>query len=384
MYTQWMHRMWMPLCVLGLVLSMGSVCCAEPGGETPFAVPDAKMLQNTPEPRATPEQLPTEPNSPVELNHLKSAVQMPPVPALSDPRTPLPDPSETESDPVRGSTERAEVDTARTEAAPTISAPQTTPAASGGDTIPAGLRAVAEQGGLTVRAMRAFGRLQQEDDTLALSLRGYGVALWAADSNQIENWLQDANLSAQLTSAEQERLQGLAAAMRAVHAGGSTASPQPGRPHVGSPENMSDWTVTKAVFEASARQITAEPGADRATSYYVAPPEMLGDWTKATALVLEKKSSGGSYYMDGYGYDGDIVLQGPKGSARYRLEEDHTGQWREYRVPLDGSGWEFSEGAQSLAAILEQVTGLQIRAEYGLGEDTSALRGVMLVGAPSP
>jgi hypothetical protein len=232
--------------------------------------------------------------------------------------------------------------------------------------------------------MRAFGRLQQEEDRLALALRGHGVDLWAADSSQIDDWLQDAHLTAQLTTAEQGRLQKLAAAMRAVHAAETTPAPQVDSPLLDSSKDMSGWTVTKAVFEASATQITAEPGADRATSYYVAPGEMLGDWSGATALVLEKKNSGGTYYMEGYGYKGDIVLQGVQGSARYRLEEDHTGQWREYRVPLDGSGWEFSEGAESLAEILEQVTALRIRAEYGLGEDISALRGVRLMGAPSP
>lgn len=384
MYTQWMHRMWLPLCFLGWLLSMGGVCLAESGGEAPFAVPDAKMLKNAPEPAAKPELMPDESISTVELNHLKSLVQMPPVPALSDPRTPWPDPSDAAGAPVQTPTEVAAVDTSRKEAEPTVSAPRAAAVAPCGGDVPAGLRALAEQGRLTVRAMRAFGRLQQEDDTLALALRNHGVDLWAADTSQIDDWLQDANLTAQLKTAEQERLQNLAAAMRAVQAAETTPAPQAGSAQRGSSEDMSAWTVSKAVFEATATQITAEPGAEGATSYYVAPRDMLGDWSGAAALELEKKSSGGTYYKDGYGYNGDIVLQGTKGSARYRLEEDHTGQWRRYRVPLDGAGWEFSDGAESLAEILEQVTALRIRAEYGLGKDTSGLRGVALVSAPSP
>ncbi|MFO7718678.1 MAG: hypothetical protein R6Y91_08980 [Desulfohalobium sp.] len=144
MYTQWVHRIWLPICLLGWVLSMGGLCLAEPSGETPFAVPDAKMLKNAPEPAAQTEQMPGETSSPEELDHLKSVVQMPPVPALSDPRTPLPEPSEAAPAPVQASTEVATVEPLQKEEKSTSSAPPATTAAPGGGDVPSGLRAVAD------------------------------------------------------------------------------------------------------------------------------------------------------------------------------------------------------------------------------------------------
>jgi hypothetical protein len=143
--------------------------------------------------------------------------------------------------------------------------------------------------------------------------------------------------------------------------------------------DMSGWKASSAGFEATQEQISASPAADNRTSYYTAPDTLLGDWSNVTHILLEKKSSGGRYYTGSHGDIGDIVLQGPNGSASYRLAEDHSGEWKAYRVPLDGSGWTFADGAKNMADIIADVISFRIRAEYGYGADTSAIRGVRLV-----
>ena len=140
----------------------------------------------------------------------------------------------------------------------------------------------------------------------------------------------------------------------------------------------SGWRVNLGEVEVSGDIIATTPPGDGLTSYYIAPPVFHGDWTGARALVLEKKSSGGNYYSSGAGANGDVILSGPNGTARYLFEPDHSGAWTAYRVPLDGMGWTLDGGATSLAAVLSAVTDFRIRAEYGYGDDTSAIRGVML------
>jgi hypothetical protein len=136
--------------------------------------------------------------------------------------------------------------------------------------------------------------------------------------------------------------------------------------------------VEPGTLEVSGSEISTVAPGDGQTSYYIAPSVFHGDWTGARALVLEKKSSGGTYYSEGYGANGDVILSGPNGTARYWFEAEHSGAWKAFRVPLDGEGWRLDEGTASLAAVLSAVTDLRIRAEYGVGEDTSAIRGVML------
>jgi hypothetical protein len=144
------------------------------------------------------------------------------------------------------------------------------------------------------------------------------------------------------------------------------------------PSADSGWRVDIGTLDVSGGEISTVAPGDGLTSYYIAPPVFHGDWTGARALVLEKKSSGGTYYAEGYGANGDVVLSGPNGTARFWFEADHSGDWKTFHVPLDGEGWRLDDGTASLAAVLSAVTDMRIRAEYGVGEDTSALRGVML------
>ncbi len=143
---------------------------------------------------------------------------------------------------------------------------------------------------------------------------------------------------------------------------------------------MSGWRVDYGKFEATASQIDASPAGDGKTSYYIAPGDLVGSLTGYGSLVFEKKSSGGSYYgPDSYGASGDVILQSGDMTARFDLEADHSGEWKAYRIPLDGAGWTLSGGADTLGAILSSITELKIRAEYGAGTDYSSLRGVQLV-----
>lgn len=100
--------------------------------------------------------------------------------------------------------------------APALPTAQAAPA----DERPAELVALARAGQLTVRALRGFGQLVAADDALALQLRALGMDLYAADASAIETWLQ----AGQVPEAARERLQALAARMRALSA---EAAPAP-------------------------------------------------------------------------------------------------------------------------------------------------------------
>lgn len=141
---------------------------------------------------------------------------------------------------------------------------------------------------------------------------------------------------------------------------------------------LNGWTVDFGPFEITGDQIDAKPAGDGHTSYYLAPGDFIGDWSGYGALAFEKKSWGGRYYgPDNYGASGDVIIESGRGRARFDIAEDHSGEWQSYQVPLSGSGWTVT-GAESLGAILSNVTDFKIRAEYGAGEDFSGLRKVRL------
>lgn len=171
---------------------------------------------------------------------------------------------------------------------------------------------------------------------------------------------------------------GPATAVRVAATSSQSSSPAATVPRP-SGSDMSAWTVDLGTPRATTAQIEVSPPGEGQTSYYLAPGAFGGDWTGYGALVFEKKSWGGSYYgPDSYAAYGDVVVQSGAASARFDIPQDHSGEWRSYRVPLDGPGWTLS-GAGSLAAVLSNVTGLKIRAEYGAGTDYSALRSVKLL-----
>lgn len=125
------------------------------------------------------------------------------------------------------------------------------------------------------------------------------------------------------------------------------------------------------------------PPGESLTSYYVASNEFHGDWTQYEALHLDLWSSGGSYYRSGYSMYGDIYLANGEMSAQLLLPYRPPATWETFTVNLnDGEDWVLGGGATNLTDVLTNVTDFQVRAEYGVGGDTSGLDNVMLGTAP--
>lgn len=135
------------------------------------------------------------------------------------------------------------------------------------------------------------------------------------------------------------------------------------------------WSVNYGTLQV---QVEAEqevlylnaPG-DSRTSYLMAPPELLGDLTSKSNIVFDFRTTGsGGYYDSGYGYLGDLVIQGEAGNAYAQVEFVFDEAWHTYVVPLS-TCWSVDQ--PTLAAILENVTGLGIRAEFTTGSDAAWL-----------
>lgn len=144
----------------------------------------------------------------------------------------------------------------------------------------------------------------------------------------------------------------------------------------GSTRYMAGWTVDLGTPEPLEGGLyLAAPGEGR-TSYFIAPAGIIGDLSDRVVLVFEKKSWGGTYYRDGDTWRGDVVLYNGAMTAAYTIEQDHSRTWRRFIVPLSDHRWTLSGGASSLMHVLGNVTRLEIRAEYGAGDDYSILRNV--------
>lgn len=140
------------------------------------------------------------------------------------------------------------------------------------------------------------------------------------------------------------------------------------------------WTLDMGTIRHEGGEVHATPLQNYRVSYYHAPTRLLGDWSDATALVFEKKCGGGYEYMPAYFEEihGDVALRNGSMRASYEIPEHCTGEWREFRMPLEDSMWKLEGGARSLADVLENVTAFQIRAEYEKGADISAIRNVVI------
>ena len=140
------------------------------------------------------------------------------------------------------------------------------------------------------------------------------------------------------------------------------------------------WTLDMGTIRYEDGEVHATPLQNYRVGYYYAPKRLLGDWSDATAIIFEKKCSGGYGYLPAYFEEihGDVALRNGSMRASYEIPEHCTGEWREFRAPLDGPGWKLEGGAISLADVLENVTAFQIRAEYEKGADTSAIRNVRI------
>ena len=141
------------------------------------------------------------------------------------------------------------------------------------------------------------------------------------------------------------------------------------------------WKLDTGTIRYENGEVHAEPrSGDYRVDYFYAPMRLLGDWSNVATITFEKKSSGGLRYLPAYLEDiyGDVVLRSGSMRASYEIPAHHTGEWRVFEVPVDGPGWRLKGGATSVADILTNVTGFQIRAQYGPGKNTSAIRNVAI------
>lgn len=129
------------------------------------------------------------------------------------------------------------------------------------------------------------------------------------------------------------------------------------------------------------------PPSDGRTSYFVAPELFLGNWLEKEIVlisldILWDGEDGVRYYTTGeYGSRGDVIISGPGGFARHTWDAPSQSNWTNQRISLlNDSNWQMGGGATTVADILEEVTALEIRAEYGVGEDEAGLDNVTLWG----
>jgi hypothetical protein len=127
---------------------------------------------------------------------------------------------------------------------------------------------------------------------------------------------------------------------------------------------------------------TAAPSETR-TSYFHMPESLLGDLSGVAGVSfwLRTEAEGGEYYESGYAYKGDLVLKGASGdtTAFAMLSHAPDSEWHQYYVPFQASETCWSLGADELQALLSNVTGLGIRAEFSTGKDNTWLSDVRLV-----
>jgi hypothetical protein len=131
-------------------------------------------------------------------------------------------------------------------------------------------------------------------------------------------------------------------------------------------------------------------------TYFAAPASFLGNASAAlgTALSFDlmQMYPGGANQFN----DEDVVLRGAGLTIAFDLAANPgNGSWTSYAVPLTATGWHLNTLAgaavstEQFAAVLGDLTALQIRAEYQTGADVGRLDNVVLqtaiVGAiPEP
>ena len=115
-------------------------------------------------------------------------------------------------------------------------------------------------------------------------------------------------------------------------------------------------------------------------SYYVAPLKYRTEWLNYDQLSFDLFSSGGDYFTGESPNRGDVFLANGSLTAQRLFTDRPAAEWESFVIPLsDDGGWILGGGATSLEQVLRRVTNFQIRAEYGMGADTSGLDNVRLV-----
>lgn len=124
-------------------------------------------------------------------------------------------------------------------------------------------------------------------------------------------------------------------------------------------------------------------------TFFVAPAKFLGNQSAAAGSLLrfdlKQVYPGGANQFN----DEDVILRGSGLTLVYNTASNPTnGAWTSYAVPLSAAGWKLNtlNGAAAtegqFAAVLSNLTGLTIRAEYQTGPDVGHLDNVALVPEP--
>jgi hypothetical protein len=144
--------------------------------------------------------------------------------------------------------------------------------------------------------------------------------------------------------------------------------------------NIQEWGVDYGGLNAGPGEIKSSPATDGHTSYFQAPPSLLGDWSNYSKLSFSLKSWGGTFYdidnADDIPQKGDIIIFNGAKAMAIKIGDNHDGGFKDYNLPLHSGSWKFYGGARSASEILGNVTTVSIRSEYGAGDDWSILRNV--------
>lgn len=169
---------------------------------------------------------------------------------------------------------------------------------------------------------------------------------------------------------------------------GPSGPPAPAWRHDFASGEILGWTVENGSLSNPGRggpggggYLYADTPADRAVGYFVAPPDLLGDWTSLSSLEIVLRhgpeydgSTFGPYEYDGVG---DVLLMNGSMTASFAFPREVSRSWSSYEVPLnDAAGWGLEGGAQSLADVLADVTVFAVRAEYLVGHADAGMASV--------
>ncbi len=116
-------------------------------------------------------------------------------------------------------------------------------------------------------------------------------------------------------------------------------------------------------------------------SYYVAPGPFHGDWRDFGGLVFSLRSAGAAFQS--FSPQGDVFLANGSMTAKYIFPFRPATTWEHFSIPLADGYWVLGGGAGTLDDVLVSVTDFRIRAEFGVGLDTSALDEVALIRVPT-
>lgn len=140
-----------------------------------------------------------------------------------------------------------------------------------------------------------------------------------------------------------------------------------------------NWRVNFGQIYDRGDHIYTKAPSDGSTSYFIACNQYLGDWSSVRSISFDKRSWGGKFYRPNPNDAiGDIIIKNGSKTATIEIVPEHSGEWRNFVIPLNAREWKFSGGAYNIQDVLRNVTDFRIRAEYGAGVDHAELRNVVL------